>query len=135
MEYVIVEEKKNNKGMTSRDFFKAIANNETIGADYREYAKNALRKLDDKNAAHRDKASKADTKKGAENKALKSHILNALSEVEIAVSPEIAEKVEISTQKASALLRQLVEEGCVSKREVTVKGKGKLMGYSVIKGE
>ena len=135
MEYVIVEEKKNNKGMTSRDFFKAIANNEAIGAEYREYAENALRKLDDKNAAHRNKTSKADAKKEAENKALKSHILNALSEVEIAVSPEIAEKVEISTQKASALLRQLVEEGYVSKREVTVKGKGKLMGYSVIKGE
>lgn len=135
MEYVIVEEKKNNKGMTSRDFFKAIASNETIGADYREYAKNALRKLDDKNAAHRNKTSKADTKKEAENRELKSHILNALSEVEIAVSPEIAEKVEISTQKASALLRQLVEEGYVTKREVTVKGKGRLMGYSVIKGE
>lgn len=135
MKYVIVEEKKNNKGMTSRDFFKAIANNETIGTEYREYAENALRKLDDKNAAHRNKTSKADTKKEAENRELKSHILNALTEVEIAVSPKIAEKVEISTQKASALLRQLVEEGYITKREVTVKGKGKLWGYSILKGE
>lgn len=135
MEYVIVEEKKTNKGMTSRDFFKAIANNETVGAEYREYAENALRKLDDKNAAHRNKTLKADAKKEAENRELKSHILNALTEVEIAVSPKIAEKVGISTQKASALLRQLVEEGYVTKQEVTVKGKGKLWGYSILKGE
>jgi DNA-binding transcriptional regulator GbsR (MarR family) len=41
---------------------------------------------------------------------------------------EVAEKVGVSTQKASALLRQI---GGLEVTELKVKGKGKVKGYAI----
>ena len=48
------------------------------------------------------------------------------------VASAIAEKVEISTQKASALCRQLVESGKLSVEEVKIPKKGKQKAYRIL---
>ena len=48
------------------------------------------------------------------------------------VASAIAEKVEISTQKASALCRQLVESNKLKVEEVKIPRKGKQKAYSIL---
>lgn len=134
MDYIITESKNNDK-MTARDFFKAIASNESIPSIYRDYAKAQIGKLDDKNKSRIGKVSKADKAKKAENEALKEKILSLLTEKGATmVASDIGRHCDnITTQKASAMLRQLVVAGKVNGREVSVKGKGKMKGYSIAK--
>ena len=77
----------------------------------------------------------ADKAKKAENEALKEKILALLTEKGATmVAADIGRHCDnITTQKASAMLRQLVEAGKVNSREVSVKGKGKMKGYSIAK--
>ena len=108
--------------MTNREFFTAIVNG-TLTEEVIAHAQTAIEKLDARNAARKDKPSK----KSLENEPIKEAIKALLTEEPMTAS-EIAEKVEISTQKASALLRQI--EG-LTVTEVKVKGKGKVKGYSL----
>lgn len=108
--------------MTNRDFFTAIVNG-TLNEEVIAHAQASIEKLDARNAARKDKPSK----KSLENEPIKEAIKSLLTEEPMTAS-EIAEKVEISTQKASALLRQI--EG-LNVTEVKVKGKGKVKGYSL----
>ena len=134
MDYIITESKNNDK-MTARDFFRAIASNEGIPSIYRDYATAQIGKLDDKNKSRIGKVSKADKAKKAENEALKEKILALLTEKGATmVAADIGRQCDnITTQKASAMLRQLVVAGKVNSREVSVKGKGKMKGYSIVK--
>jgi predicted ArsR family transcriptional regulator len=52
-----------------------------------------------------------------------------LEEEEFKTASEISEILEISVQKASAVLRQAVSEGKVEVEDVKVKGKGTQKGY------
>ena len=108
--------------MTNREFFTAIVNG-TLTEEVIAHAQASIEKLDARNAARKDKPSK----KSLENEPIKEAIKALLTEEPMTAS-EIAEKVEISTQKASALLRQI--EG-LTVTEVKVKGKGKVKGYSL----
>lgn len=134
MDYIITESKSNDK-MTARDFFRAIASNEGISSIYRDYAKAQIDKLDAKNKSRIGKVSKADKAKKAENEALKEKILALLTEKGATmVASDIGRQCDnITTQKASAMLRQLAVAGKVNSREVSVKGKGKMKGYSIAK--
>ena len=134
MDYIITESKNNDK-MTARDFFRAIASNEGIPSIYRDYATAQIGKLDDKNKSRIGKVSKADKAKKAENEALKEKILALLTEKGATmVASDIGRQCDnVTTQKASAMLRQLVVAGKVNSREVSVKGKGKMKGYSIAK--
>jgi len=108
--------------MTNREFFTAIVNG-TLNEEVIAHAQSSIEKLDTRNASRKDKPSK----KSLENEPIKEAIKSLLTEDPMTAS-EIAEKVEISTQKASALLRQI--EG-LTVTEVKVKGKGKVKGYSL----
>lgn len=108
--------------MTNREFFNAIVNG-TLNEEVIAHAQSSIEKLDARNAARKDKPSK----KSVENEPIKEAIKSLLTDEPMTAS-EIAEKVEISTQKASALLRQI--EG-LTVTEVKVKGKGRVKGYSL----
>ena len=93
------------------------------------FATEEIAKLDARNASRSSKPTKAQI----ENEPIKKKIVELLTEVgEKYVASAIAEKVEISTQKASALCRQLVDEGKLQVEEVKVPKKGKQKAYSVI---
>lgn len=94
-----------------------------------DFAKEEIAKLDQRNASRSSKPTKAQI----ENEPIKRKIIELLTEVgEKYVASAIAEKLEISTQKASALCRQLVESGKLQVEEVKVPKKGKQKAYSVI---
>ena len=123
--------------MTSRDFFTAIAADETVAADLREYAANAIVKLDAKNA----KRSSKPTKTQQANEPIKAAILAYLTEKGTAITaPDIAialttEGNLVTTQKVSALCRQLVADKAVEQTDVKVPKKGTLKAYSAVVAE
>lgn len=108
--------------MTNREFFeKVIA--EVTNEELVEKARVELAKLDARNA----RRASTPSKKAKENEPIKKAIRDVLG-AEPMTASEIASKVEISTQKASALLRQI--DG-LTVTEVKIKGKGKVKGYSI----
>jgi len=108
--------------MTRREMFEAIVNG-NITDEVVEMAQNEIVKMDERNAKRKNTPSKT----ALANEPIKAQIAEVLTS-EPQTASEIAEKVEISTQKASALLRQI--DG-ITVTEVKVKGKGKVKGYSL----
>lgn len=113
--------------MTNREFFKAIIEAD-ISEEIRAHAEAELEKLNQRNAARASRPSKAQK----ENEPLKEKIMELLSEkMELFTASQVAEQLEISTQKASALLRQLAESGKLIVSDVKIPKKGKQKGYTV----
>lgn len=115
-----------NTTMTSREFFKAVVEG-NITVEVKDFAELQIRKLDNKNA----KRKSTDSKTQKENREIKKTLLTTFENDKIYIASEIVGRVDgiSSTQKASALLRQLVEEGKLISEDVKVKGKGKVKGY------
>ena len=112
--------KKGNKIMTQRDFYNAVIN-ANINEEMSSFASEAITKLDERNAKRASKPSKTQI--------ANEPIIKAISEVltsEPMLASKIAELCEISTQKASALVKKV--EG-VQSVDVKVKGKGTQKGY------
>lgn len=106
--------------MTKREMFEAIVNGQ-VTAEIVEMAKAEIKKMDERNAKRRETPSKS----AVANEPIKAEIVKVLTNEPMTASA-VAEQVGISTQKASALLRQI--EG-LEVTEVKVKGKGKVKGY------
>ena len=121
--------------MTQREFFKAVAENENVNSELREYAENAIAKLDEKNA----KRSSIPSKTQRKNAIIKKQILEFMrTQTERVTSAAVAEKftadgAEVSTNRAAALLRQLATEGELTVEDIkNPKGKGKVKGYLAV---
>ena len=118
--------------MTQREFFTAIVNaseiepNEAQWEELVKFASEAIAKLDARNA----KRASTPSKKSLENEPIKAKIVEFLASGSHLAS-EIASGCEISTSKASALCRQLVESGSLTVCDVKVKGKGTQKSYSL----
>ncbi len=106
--------------MTNRDFYNAVIN-ANINEEMTQFATDAIAKLDVRNAKRAERPSKAQI--------ANEPIIKAISEIltdEPMLASRIAELCEISTQKASALVKKV--EG-VQSVDVKVKGKGTQKGY------
>ena len=119
--------------MTKREFLNEViavidGTSEVNVLELKEFAKAEIVKLDERNA---NRSSKP-TKTQIENEPIKEKILEILSTGERMVASAIAERVEISTQKASALCRQLVESKKLKVEEVKIPKKGKQKAYSIL---
>lgn len=110
---------------TKREMLNVIASG-IMNEEVIEWAKGQIEKMDHANELRRNKQSK----KALENAPIIEAIVKELSD-EPQTATVIGEKVGISTQKASALLRQIVEAGNASKVDVKIKGKGTQKGYLV----
>lgn len=118
--------------MTKREFLNEViavidGTSEVNILELKEFAKAEIVKLDERNASRSSKPTKAQI----ENEPIKEKILEVLSTGERMVASAIAERVEISTQKASALCRQLVESQKLKVEEVKIPKKGKQKAYMV----
>ena len=111
--------------MTNREFLNAVISAD-VSADVTAMAQAELAKLDARN----DKRRNTLTKEQIANEAIKSEMLSVL-EGQALVASEIATKMGISTQKVSALAKQLVEAGSVVATDVKVKGKGTVKQYKL----
>lgn len=116
--------------MTEREFLKGVTASEGISIDLRGYAATALQKLDARNEKRRN----TQTKEQKENEGVKDAILLTLRDG-AKVASAIAASVGISTQKASALCKQLVDGGFVTVRDIKVKGKGAVKEYAIVEDE
>ena len=112
--------------MTYREMLEKVIAND-INDEVIEKATERLERLDVENEKRKNRVSK----KAAENEPVKEAILAVLG-AEPKTASVIGAEVEISTQKASALLRQLVEAGSVAKTDVKVTGKGTQKGYTLV---
>lgn len=115
--------------MTKREFFVAVME-KVEDAELKLFAEQEIAKMDERNA----KRKNAPSKKSIENEPIKEKIVEYLgreNELDFATASEIANEIKISVQKASALCRQLVENGTLASEEVKVKGKGKVKGYKI----
>lgn len=111
--------------MTKREFMTAIVNGEMTD-ELKAFAAAEIEKMDAANEARKAKVSK----KAAENAPLMDKIYNdILDEEEPETATTVGEMLEVSTQKASALLRKMVEEGRAIKVDVKVPKKGIQKGY------
>ena len=120
----------NTNEITMRQFFEAVVNNAITPAMV-EKAKAEIAKLDATNAKRAEKAKE----KSAENAPLKNAIFDFLVANGTKTTAEIAMGVAIlegSAPKASAMCRQMVEEGRLMASEVKVPKKGKAKAYTAI---
>ena len=111
--------------MTNREMLTAVVNGE-VTDDVVAKALEELAKLDARNA----KRANTPSKKSVENEPIKVKIAEFLAEG-AHLAKEIADRCEISTSKASALCRQMVDDGRLKVEDVKVKGKGLQKSYSL----
>ena len=110
--------------MTKREFLEIVMG---LGhPEAAEFAAKELEKMDKALAKRRSKPTKAQIANAPIIQRIVSEILEG---EELKTASEIAEILEISVQKASAVLRQAVSEGKVEVEDVKVKGKGVQKGY------
>lgn len=110
--------------MTNREFFNAIVS-ANVSDELTAFAQEAIAKLDKRNEARSSKPSKV----ALANAPVKEAIVAFLAEHANAVASDIATGCEITTQKASALCRQLVEDGMLTSEEVKMPKRGKVKAY------
>lgn len=112
--------------MTKREFYTAIMNGE-IDEQVKLFAAEELEKMDAANEKRRNTLSK----KAQENQPLLQQITDEILSEEPKTATDVAAVLEVSVQKASGLLRRLVEDGKAVKVDVKIKGKGTQKGYTL----
>lgn len=99
---------------------------ESANEEVKAFAQKEVEKMDERNA----RRSATPSKTAIANEPIKAEIVKFLGNHydDVLTASDVAEAVGISTQKASALLRQI--DG-LTVTEVKVKGKGKVKGYAL----
>ena len=115
--------------MTQKEFCEAVVSTST-DKEVVDFARNEIAKIDARNS----KRAGTTTKTQEANELLKEKILAWITVCdEIVIASAVGEAMEISTQKASALLVQLTKSGSLTVADVKVSKKGKMKGYSLNK--
>lgn len=112
--------------MTQKEFFESIMSGGTITDEMIEHATVELGKL----VERAEKRKNYRTPAQKENDEIKESILACFVEGVPMTGKEVAEKVEITTQKANALLKQLVNENRLDVAQVA-NGKRLINSYSL----
>lgn len=111
--------------MTKRDFMTMVMNGEMTD-EMKDFARAEIEKLD----ATLEKRKNTISKKALENIPLMDRIYDEILGEEAKTATDVAEVMEISVQKASSLLRKMVEDGRATKTEVKIPKKGVQKGYT-----
>ena len=118
--------------MKEREYLNAILAIEGISEALTNETNARLAKLDEKN----EKRKNTQTKAQKENEGVKTAILANLADGNgKAVASALGTALGISTQKASALCKLLVDEGKLTVAEIKVKGGGKVKEYTLVEVE
>ena len=124
--------------MTNREFFNAIAANETLTEEIRTHATEAIAKLDATAEKRKGKVSAKDQAKRDENAAIASHIATDILSTEPKTASDVAAILsaetgdEVKVQKASYLCRLAVDMGLAAQTEVKLPKKGNTKAYTVV---
>lgn len=112
--------------MTNREFYNAIVNG-NVNDEVIAQAQAALDKMDAANEKRRNTPSK----KAIENQPILDTIVNEVLTSEPKTASDVAAEIEVSVQKASALLRALVADGKAVATDVKVPKKGTQKAYTL----
>ena len=112
--------------MTKREFLNAVIE-ANVNEELSAFAVEEIAKLDKRNQAKSSKPSKV----AIANEPIKKAIVDVLTEKGGLTASDIGVALEITTQKASALCRQLTEGGVLVATEVKVPKKGKVKAYNI----
>ena len=124
--------------MTNREFYTAIAANETLAEDIRTHATEQIAKLDATAEKRKGKVSAKDQAKRDENAALATHIAQDMLTTEPKTASDIAALLtaeageEVKPQKASYLCRLAVDMGLATQTEVKIPKKGTQKAYTIV---
>lgn len=114
------------KEITMRDFLKAVVDG-NITDEIVAKAKAEIVKLDERNAKRKGENSK----RAKENEPIKTAILDYITENGKSVASVIGLTIGQSTNKVSALCKQMVEAGVLKKEDYKEKGKSAVNAYSL----
>lgn len=117
--------------MTEREFLTKVIAIKGISKELSDYATESIAKLDARN----DKRKNTQTKAQKENEGVMTAIVDHLTTNGADVASSIGTALGISTQKASALCKLLVDSGKLTVADVKVKGKGTVKQYSIAEVE
>lgn len=121
------ERQRKEKTMTNREFFEAVQKGIT-NADVQAHATAEIDKMNARN----EKRATTPSKTAVANEPIKAQILTFLTEKnEQILTSVIGEAVGISTAKASALCKQLADDGKIVGEEVKVPKIGKRMVWKI----
>jgi hypothetical protein len=116
--------------MTNREFYNAIAMNETLSDEIRAFATEAIGKLDHTNELRKAASAKKSAEKQAEKEPVRAALIAVIdNEPKTATMLIEAAGLDIKPASVPSLLRPFVDEGSVLKVDVKVPGKGKQRGY------
>ena len=124
--------------MTNREFYTAIAANETLTDEIREHATELIAKLDATAEKRKGKVSAKDQAKRDENAAMATHIATTILTTEPKTATDIAAVLsaeageEVKVQKASYLCRLAVDMGLATVTEVKIPKKGTQKAYAIV---
>ncbi len=114
--------------MTTRELLNTVIN-ANLSDEVTEKAQALLLQLDKRN----EKRASTPSKTAIANEPIKAKIFTLLSDGN-KIASEVATNLEITPQKASALLRQLVESGVLYSEDVKIPKKGKVKSYGIAEG-
>ena len=123
--------------MTNREFYTAIAANETLTEEIRNHATEQIAKLDATAEKRKGKVSAKDLEKREANAKMATLIAETILGTEAKTATDVAAALteqageEVKVQKASYLLRLAVELGLANATEVAIPKKGKQKAYFV----
>lgn len=106
---------------TMREFLERLIATENLDTEIKEYAIAELDKMNERN----EKRKNTPTKKQRENEELKKEILEFIKNNGETDTRNVGEKMNCSSQKATALLKQLVTGGKIKSKVAEVDGKCK----------
>ena len=116
--------------MTQKEFFEAVMNAD-VEQELRDFAADRLEKL----IAQREKANARAKEKRAEKndyEPIRVALLEVMTTEPKTAPALIAEAgLDITPHKVSYAMRALIEDGKVTKTQITVSGKGKHVAYAV----
>ena len=121
--------------MTNREFYTAIAANETLTEEIRNHATEQIAKLDATAEKRKGKVSKADQEKRVANVNLANTIATEILTIEPKTATDVAAALtemlgeEVKTQKASYLCRLAVEMELAAQVDVKIPKKGNQKAY------
>ena len=123
--------------MTNREFYTAIAANETLTEEVRNHATEQIAKLDATAEKRKGKVSAKDQEKRDANAALAKQIAETILGTEAKTATDVAAILtetlgeEVKVQKASYLCRLAVELGLANATEVKIPKKGTQKAYTI----
>ena len=116
--------------MTHREFLTNVANG-TITDEIKEYAAEALIKIDEANAKRKEKKNDKPSKAAIENAPLVDAAVEFLG-TETKIASDIAAALGVSIPKANAVMKQALAEGKVTVEKIKVPKKGEVNGYTAV---